>query len=61
MIVNYIHVADPTTIRVYNTELALKNNPFIEMSQQDFDKLTLRSLSKDKKRGVILSYSVVKE
>lgn len=61
MIVNYVHIADPTTIRTYDTEKALRNNPFIDMSQQDFDEMELHRLLKDKKKGIILSYSIEKE
>lgn len=61
MIVNYVHIADPTTIRTYDTEKALRNNPFIDMSQKSFDEMELQRLLKDKEKGVILSYNIEKE
>lgn len=60
MKIKYIHFSEPTTVKEYNTEVALKRNPFIRMSQEDFDKMELEHMARDKEKGYILSYEVVK-
>ena len=47
MIVKYIHFSEPATEKIYDTEKALKNNPFIEMSQKEFDERELNRFETD--------------
>ena len=59
MLIKYIHASEPETEKIHDTELVLKNNPFITQSQKEFDDFTLRHLAEDKERGIIISYEVV--
>ena len=58
MKIKYIHHTEPSKVKVYDTEKALKNNPFIEQSQNDFDKIELANMERDKRKGLILSYEI---
>lgn len=56
MIIKYIHFSDPETEKTYDTEKALKNNPFINKSQKEFDEMELEKFQKDKDAGYILRF-----
>lgn len=58
MKIKYIHNSEPNRIKVYDTERALKNNPFIKQTQSDFDKMELANVERDKRKGLILSYEI---
>ena len=58
MIIKYFHTSEPSVEKTYDTVKSLKNNPFIHMSQKEFDKMELRKMEND---IYIISYRVVKE
>lgn len=60
MIIKYIHSEEPEIEKTYDTEKALKNNPFIHLSQKEFDTLEMEHFAKDENNGIILSYEVLK-
>lgn len=53
MIIKYIHDAFPTEIKIYDTVKALKNNPWLHMTQKEFDKMALDKMESDKYVEVI--------
>ena len=59
MKIKYVHFSEPNKEKEYDTEVALKKNHFIKMSQDEFDKLELNNMERHKKQGLILSYEVV--
>ncbi len=59
MKIKYIHSSEPSEVKIYDTEKALKNNPFIERTQSDFDKMELANMERDKRKGLILSYEIM--
>ena len=59
MKIRYTHISDPDTEKIYDTEISLKRNSFIKMSQEDWDKHELEKMNKDKKNGLILSYRIM--
>ena len=59
MKIKYIHSSEPIEVKIYDTEKALKNNPFIEQTQSDFDKMELANMERDKRKGLILSYEIM--
>ena len=62
MKIKYIHNSEPSKIKVYDTERALKNNPYIKQTKQtqsDFDKMELANMERDKRKGLILSYEII--
>ena len=59
MKIDYVHFSSPDIKKEYDTVVALKNNPYVKMSQDDFDKMELEHMEKDRKNGYILSYEVV--
>jgi len=59
MKIKYIHFSEPNKVKEYDTEIALKNNSFLKKSQEDFDKLELEHMERDKQKGHILSYEIV--
>lgn len=61
MKIKYIHSSNPNKEKIYDTEKALKNNSFIKKSQEDFDKLELENMERDKQKGYIISYEVLQE
>lgn len=61
MKIKYVLADRPDLEKVYDTELALKRNRFIVMSQERFDKLELARMKADKERGLILNYEVIED
>ena len=63
MIVKYIHISDPTTEKLYDTEKVFRNpnNPRVFKTQQEFDAFELNHFAENKKRGIIISYEIIKE
>ena len=59
MKIEYVHKSSPNEKRIYNTEKALKNNPHIHMSQEDFDDRELKQMEADKVSGTIIEYQVL--
>lgn len=59
MIVEYIHASNPDEIKTYDTEKALRKNPCIKMSQQQFDEFELRNFARDLKKGLVISYRII--
>ena len=59
MLIKYIHFSEPEREKIYDTEKALRNNPFINKSQEEFDAWTMERFAKDKEGGLILSYEVI--
>jgi hypothetical protein len=60
MLIKYVHWSEPETEKIHDTEKALKNNPFINETQEEFDAFTLEKFAKDKDGGLILSYEIIK-
>lgn len=60
MLIKYIHFSEPEREKIYDTEKALRNNPFINKSQEEFDVWTMERFAKDKDGGLILSYEILK-
>lgn len=58
MIVQYMHTSALGVKKTYDTEKALKNNPFIEMSQEEFDEMELKHFEQDKH---IIWFEVIKQ
>ena len=58
MKIKYTWFDEPNKEKVYDTEKALKNNPFIKRTQSDFDKMELESMERKKQQGLVLSYEI---
>ena len=58
MKIKYIHFSEPEKVKEYDTEKAYKNNPFLRMSQDEFNKRELRSFERRKAEGIILKFDV---
>ena len=56
MIIKYIHASEPEREKTYDTEKSLKNNPFIDKSQKEFNEWELEKFKTNKN---ILFYEVV--
>ena len=59
MLIKYTHWSESEREKTYDTVKALKNNPFINRSQEEFDAWTMERLAKEKEGGFILSYEVI--
>lgn len=63
MKIKYIHFSEPNKVKIYDTEVALKKNPFLDpfirMTQEEFDKMELEHMERDKQKRHILSYEIV--
>ena len=57
--VKYVHFSEPKKLKTYDTKVALKKNPFFRMTQEEFDKLELANMERDKQKKYILSYEVM--
>lgn len=61
MKIKYRHFIDPNTEKIYDTEKSLKQNPFIHMTQEEFDQHELKRMEEHKAEGHILEYEIIKE
>ena len=61
MKIKYKYFSEPNKTKTYDTKIALKKNPFYRMTQEEFDKLALSNMEKDKQKRHILSYEVIDE
>ena len=61
MKIKYIHSSEPDVVKTYDTVRALRNNPFITLSQEEFDEFELNKMETDKKYGILLSYEILPE
>lgn len=61
MKIEYIHFSEPEKVKVYDTEQALKNNPYIRRNQKEYDEMEIRSFERKKKQGYILYYRIKEE
>lgn len=59
MKIKYIHFSEPNKEKIYDTEVALRKNPFYRMTQEKFDELELKHMEEGKEKGHILSYEIV--
>lgn len=65
MLIRYIHAADPKKEKVHNTQKAYRNSSWIftatnsQISQEEYDQTELSNFKRDKKKGLILSYTVL--
>lgn len=59
MIIKYVHFSEPEKEKLYDTVKALKNNPFIEKTQEEFDEFELNKFAADKEAGKILLYEII--
>lgn len=64
MKIKYRHHSEPEKLKIYDTVKAHKKMPASltdkEMTQDEFDEFELAHFEKDKSKGVILHYEVVK-
>lgn len=58
MIIKYFHASEPDKEKTYDTEKSLKNNPFIHLSQEEFDQMEIEKMQTDE---YILSYEIITE
>lgn len=58
MLVRYRHISQPDKIKIHDTEKALKNNRFIEKTQEEFDDFTVSKTEKDFHDGILLAYEI---
>lgn len=61
MLIKYIHASEPTKEKVFDTVKALKNNPFIQQTQKEFDEFELKHFEEDKQRGIIIDYQIIED
>lgn len=61
MKIKYRHFSEPDVEKIYDTEKALKNNPCIHMTQEEFDQHELKQMEIDKIQSRILEYKIIKE
>lgn len=59
MKIKYVHFSEPENEKIYDTEVALKRNPSIHKTQEEFDQFELRHMERDKSKGYILSYEII--
>ena len=57
MVIKYIHMSEPEREKIHDTTLVLKNNPFINRSQKEFDEMELKRFEQDKN---IVCFEVLK-
>ena len=69
MKIKYIHVSNPKNVKIHDTEKAYKNmewarsDPSTKLynkNQAEFDKIYLEIFERDKTRGIILNYEIIK-
>jgi hypothetical protein len=48
MVIEYVHMSDPDTVKSYDTVKSLRNNPFLNFSQVEWDNLELERFKHDK-------------
>ena len=67
MKIKYVHISDPETEKVHDTEKAMRNNMGMirafggTPSQEVWDGFELDKFKQDKEKGLILWYEVLKE
>ena len=63
MKIKYIHFSEPETEKIYDTVKVFHNpnNPRVFKTQEEFDAFELEHFAKDKERGTIISYEIIKE
>ena len=61
MKIKYVHSSEPNVEKMYDTVKALKNNPFITLSQKEFDEFELQKIKRDKEYGTVLRYEILSE
>lgn len=61
MKIKYIHISDPQKIKIHDTEAVRKNTFFNLKPQQEVDAMTLEHMERDKARGLVLCYEIIKE
>ena len=59
MKIQYRHVSDPETIKIYDTKTSLELNRFINKSQAEWDKEELEKMARRKKEGLVIEYKVI--
>ena len=57
MLIKYVHASEPEREKTYDTEKSLKNNPFIDKTQEEFDAMEIKKIEQDKN---IVWFEVVK-
>ena len=61
MKIQYIHISDPNNAKIYDTKISLERNPFITLSQEEWDKHELERMEQNRKEKLILEYRVMPE
>ena len=56
MMIQYVHDSSPRKEKIHDTAMVLKNNPWIPLTQEEYDKQEISRMSNDKH---VLSYSVI--
>ena len=59
MLVKYRHISEPGKEKIFDTVKALKNNPFIQSAQKEFDDSELKHFEKDERDGIIIDYQII--
>lgn len=63
MIIKYIHMSDPKKEKFFDTEETYNSSRFLyaASTQEEFDRFHLTLFERDKRKGIILEYSVISE
>ena len=63
MRIQYIHASEPETVKIYDTVKAYNNpnNPRVFDTQEAFDNFELGHFSRDRERGTIVAFKIIKE
>ena len=56
MMIRYVHDSSPGEEKIHDTAMVLKNNPWIPLTQEEYDKQEISRMSNDKH---VLRYSVI--
>lgn len=59
--IKYRHLSEPEKEKIYDTVKSLRNNPFIDKTQEEFDKFELERMSALHNAGIIISYEVIED
>lgn len=61
MKIKYTHISDPGKEKIYDTVKSLENNPFIEMTQEEWDRHELEKMRLDRERGKICHFEIIED
>lgn len=61
MRIKYIHASTPEDVKIHDTEKVRKNTFFNQKTQEEVDDHEIICFERDKARGVVLHYEIIKE